>query len=139
VKSLRLQKIKRTIESLRALKSPLLAKNPHFEENPRLKKKRQDWKSRRPAYCLGSAESPSADFFLVWLMSSRSDPRRCDESRMQSPSEQAALLLWVALSVLYRLFVTARHAKKWPKSTRQPKVRRSLGILLIPVKSQNNS
>jgi hypothetical protein len=34
-------------------------------------------------------------------MSSRSDPRRCDESRMQSPSEektQAALLLWPALS-----------------------------------------
>jgi hypothetical protein len=49
----------------------------------------QDWKSRRPAYCLGSAESSAADFFLVWLMSSRSDPRRCEESRMQSPSEKA--------------------------------------------------
>jgi hypothetical protein len=96
VKSLRLQKIKQTIESLQALKSPRLAKNPHFEENPRLKKNWQDWKSRRPAYCLGSAKSPAVDFFLVWLMSSRSDPRRCDESRMQSPSEeraQAALLL----------------------------------------------
>ncbi len=93
-KSLRLQKIRRTIESLPALKSPRLVKNP------RLKKNRQDWKSRRPAYCLGSAESPAADFFLVWLMSSRSDPHRCDESRMQSPSEkkaQAALLLWAAL------------------------------------------
>ncbi len=34
-------------------------------------------------------------------MSSRSDPRRCDESRIQSLSEekaQAALLLWAALS-----------------------------------------
>jgi hypothetical protein len=80
---------------LRALKSLRLV------NNPRLKKNRRDWKSRRPAYSLGSAESPAADFFLVWLMSSRSDPRRCDESRMQSPSEekaQAALLLWVALS-----------------------------------------
>ncbi len=32
-----------------------------------------DW---RPAYCSGSAESPSADFLLHWLKSSRSDPRR---------------------------------------------------------------
>ncbi len=52
----------------------------------------------RPAYCLGSAESPAVDFLLVWLKSSRSDPRRCDVSIMQSPSgetAQAALLLWV--------------------------------------------
>jgi hypothetical protein len=26
-------------------------------------------------------------------------------------------------AVLYRLLVPARHAKKWPKSTRQPKFR----------------
>jgi hypothetical protein len=100
-KSLRLQKIRRTIESSRALKSPCLVKNQRLKKNPRLKKNRQDWKSRRPAYCLGSAESPAADFFLVWMMSSRSDPFRCDESRMQSPNEekaQAALLLWAALS-----------------------------------------
>jgi hypothetical protein len=58
-KSFRLLKNRRTIESLRALKSPRLVKNP----------------------CL-SAESPAADFSLVWLMSSRSDPRRCDEYRM---------------------------------------------------------
>ncbi len=68
IKSLRLQKNRRTIESLRALKSPRLVKN------------QQDWKSRRPAYCLGLAESPAADFLLVWLKSSRSDPRRCDLS-----------------------------------------------------------
>ncbi len=46
---------------------------------------------------LGSAESPAADFLLVWLKSSRSDPRRCDVSLIQSSSEetaQAALLLW---------------------------------------------
>jgi hypothetical protein len=54
---------------------------------------------------------------------------------MQSPSEekaQAALLLWVAL------LVPARHEKKWQKSMQQPKVRLPLGILLIPVKSQNS-
>ncbi len=80
-----LQKIRRTIESLRALKSPRLVKN------------QRDWKSWLPAYCLGSAESPAADFLLVWLKSSHSDPRRCIASLMQSPSEetaQAALLLW---------------------------------------------
>ncbi len=80
---------------MRALKSP------HLVKNQRLKKNQRDWKSRRPAYCLGLVESPAADFFLVWLMSSRSDPRRCDQSHMQSPSEekaQATLLLWAALS-----------------------------------------
>ncbi len=40
--------------------------------------------------------------------------------------------------ILYRLFVPARHAKKWLKSTRQPKVRLPPGILLISVKSQNS-
>ncbi len=137
-KSLHLQKIRRTIESLRALKSPRLVKKTlRLKKNPHLKKNQWDWKSRRPAYCLGSAESLAADFFLVLLMSSRSDPRRCAESRMQSPSEetaQAALLLWAALSRT----VPAHHAKKWLKSTGQPKVRRLLGILLIPVKSQNS-
>jgi hypothetical protein len=131
VKSLPLQKIRRTLESLRVLKSPRLVKNP------RLKKNRRDWKSRQPAYCLGSAESPAADFFLVWLMSSHSDHRRCDESRMQSPSEekaQAALLLWAALSHT----VLARHVKKWLKSTWQPKVRRPPGIPLISVKTQQS-
>jgi hypothetical protein len=30
---------------------------------------KRNWKSKRPAYCLGSAESPTADFSLVLLMS----------------------------------------------------------------------
>jgi hypothetical protein len=38
--------------------------------------------------------------------------------------------------VLYRLFVLARHAKKWPKSTQQPKVWLPPEISLISVKSQ---
>jgi hypothetical protein len=38
--------------------------------------------------------------------------------------------------VLYRLSVPARHAKKWLKSTRQPKVWLPPGIPLISVKSQ---
>jgi hypothetical protein len=126
---LRLQKIRRAIESLRALKSPRLVKN------------QWDWKNRQPAYCLGLAESPAADFLLVWLKSSRSDPRRCDESLMHSPSEetaQAALLLWAALSRTVPAVVLARNAKKWPKFMRQRKVRRVLGISLIPVKSQQS-
>jgi hypothetical protein len=40
--------------------------------------------------------------------------------------------------VLYRLFVPARHAKKWLKSTRQPKVWLLPGIPLISLKSQNS-
>ncbi len=63
VKSLRLEKIRRTIESLQALKSPCLVRNPC------LWKYWRDWKSKRPAYCLGSAESPTADYSLVPLMS----------------------------------------------------------------------
>jgi hypothetical protein len=100
-KSLRLLKNRWTIESLRALKSLRLVKNPRLKKNQCLKKNRQDLKSRQSAYCLGSAEYPAADFSLVWLMSSRSDPHRCDESCMQSPIEdeaQAALLLWAAPS-----------------------------------------
>ncbi len=76
-------------------------KKPAFEEKPVSGKNRRDRKRRPPAYCLGSAKSLAADFFLVWLMSTRSDPLRCDESPMRSPSEEktwAALLLWAAFS-----------------------------------------
>ncbi len=80
-----LQKNRRTIESLPALKCPRLVKN------------QREWKKLAACllFFLGSAESPAADFLLVWLKSSRSDPRRCVVSLMQSPSEetaQAALL-----------------------------------------------
>ncbi len=82
VKSLRPEKIRRRIESLRALISPRLVKNQRLQKSWRDWKSRRNWKSRRPAYCLGSAESPTSDFSLVPLMSSRSSPRKCDESRM---------------------------------------------------------
>ncbi len=71
--------------------------SPPDEIPTAIEKPAEPEKSKRPAYCLGSAESPAADFSPVWLMSSRSDPRRCNESCMSSPSEektQAALLLW---------------------------------------------
>jgi hypothetical protein len=125
-KSLRLTEKQADNRSLRALKFPRLVKN------------QRDWKSWRPAYCLGLAESPAADFLLVWLKSSRSDPRRCVVSLMQSPSEktaQAALLLWAdslpyCTGCLYR--------PTMPKSTRQPKTRRPLEFSLIPAKSQKS-
>ncbi len=119
-KSSCLQKVRRAIESLRALKSPRLVKN------------HRDWKNRWPAYCLGSAESPAADSLLVWLKSSRPDPRRCDESLMQSPSEgtaQAALLLW-ANSLPYCTGCLYQPAR--PISMRQSKIRRPLEFSLIP-------
>ncbi len=113
--SLRLQKITRAIESLRALKSPRLAEN------------QRDWKNRRPASCLGLAEYPAADFLLVWLKSSRSDPRRCDESLMQSPSEdktQASPLLW-ANSLLYCTGCLYRPAM--PRNGQNPRSNQKLG------------
>jgi hypothetical protein len=52
------------------------------------------------SYYMGSAESSAADFLLVWLKSSRSDPRRCVDSQTCRPqvtnTAQAALLLWAA-------------------------------------------
>jgi hypothetical protein len=108
MKSLRLQKNRRIYKILEPTeKQPVpkiwrAPKTRRVLKIPRVPKTRLVRKSRRP-YCLGSAGSPAADFLLAWLKSSRSDPRRCDESLMQSPSEetaQAALLLWV-ISLLY--------------------------------------
>jgi hypothetical protein len=59
VKSSRPEKVRRTIESSRALKSRRLVSVEILA----------DCNSKRPAYCLGSAESPTADFSLVPLMS----------------------------------------------------------------------
>ncbi len=73
-----LQKNRRTIESLQTLKSP------------RLVKIRRVPKSRRP-YCLGSAESPAADFLLDWLKSSRSEPRRYVASLLCRPQVRDGL------------------------------------------------
>ncbi len=50
-------------------------------------------------------------WLLPGLADPGSDPRRCDESRMQSPREkkvQAALLLWVALSCTVPAVCTGR-------------------------------
>ncbi len=76
-----LQKNRRTIEYWRALKSPRLVKN------------QRDWKNWRPAYCLGSAESPAADFLVDWLKSSRSDPRRFVASLSCRPQVRRRLRL----------------------------------------------
>jgi hypothetical protein len=65
-----------------------------FQNSGGFPKNRRLQKIRRP-YCLGSAESPVADFLLVWLKSSRSDPRRCDVPLMQSPSDR-----WTACTQL---------------------------------------
>jgi hypothetical protein len=100
----------------------------------RLVKNQRDWESWRPANCLGSEESSVADFPLAWLKSSRSDPRRCVVSHMQSPSEemaQAALLLWADCT-------GCLHQPALPKFTQQPKTRRPLEFSLIPAKSQKS-
>jgi hypothetical protein len=58
-----------------------------FKNSGGFPKYRRLQKIRLP-YCLGSAEYPAADFLLVWLKSSRSDPRRCEFPLLQSPSER---------------------------------------------------
>ncbi len=124
VKSLRPEKIRRIVKSLRALKSPRLVKYS------RLWKYWRNWKSRRPAYCLGSAESPTADFSLVPLMSTFSSS-----------------LMWWILQVRKELLPPCFYGRTLsctvpaictgpPKSTWQPKVWLPLGIPLLSVKSQ---
>ncbi len=83
-KSLRLLKIRRTIESLRALKSPRLVKNP------RLQKSWRNWKSRRPAYCLGSAESSAADFSFY----GRPFPPPCQEMAQIHAATKSQTSAW---------------------------------------------
>jgi hypothetical protein len=80
----------------------LFQKSGGFQNSGGFPKSRSLQKIRRP-YCLGSAESPAADLLLVWLKSSRSDPRRCDVPLMQSPSERwtACTLLLFAHSLPY--------------------------------------
>jgi hypothetical protein len=60
-------------------------------------------------YYLGSVESPTADFLLVWLKSSCSDPRRCTASQTCSSGRSA--FMGSVSHILYRLVVPARHAK----------------------------
>ncbi len=97
----------------------------------------------RAPYCLGSAESPTADLSLVPLMSTFSS------SMMYVLNLEHVVSKWRVSSrhsaftgglspVPYQLFVTARHAQKWFKSTRQPKIRRPHEIPLISVKSQQS-
>jgi hypothetical protein len=50
-----------------------------------------DLKKGRPAYCLSSAESLTADFLLDWLKSSCSYPRRCVASLSCRPQVETQL------------------------------------------------
>ncbi len=103
VKSLQVQKIRRMVKSLRALKSPRLVKY---------------WRSRkswRPAYCLGSAESPTADFSLVSLMSTFCSSLMWWISHVVSKWEEGSgcpAFMGGPSPVLYRLFVPARHCQE---------------------------
>jgi len=67
---------------LAGIEIPAPGEKPAFVEKLAELEKQAGLESKRPAYYLGSVESPTADFFPVPLMSSCSPPRRCDESRM---------------------------------------------------------
>jgi hypothetical protein len=105
-----LQKYRRMIESWRASKSPRLAKISA----------EKGW---RPAYYLGSAESPTADFLLDWLKSSRSDPHRCTASQTCRPQvrSQPSLLCFYGQS-LSRTVPAGRTGPALPKYTRKSKL-----------------
>jgi hypothetical protein len=81
-------------------------------------------------------ESPTADFSLVPLMSTFSSSLMWWISHVVSKwggSSCHNAFMGGLSPVLYRLFVPARHAKKWPNSMRQPKVWLPPGIPLISV------
>ncbi len=63
------------------------------------------------AYYLGSAESPTADFLLVWLKSSCLDPRRCAASQTCRPQVGSQLKPLCFYGRRLSRTVPARHAK----------------------------
>ncbi len=124
-KTLLLLKIRRIEKSLLLLKIRRIEKlkSPCLVEKLRLKKSRRNWKSRRPAYCLDIIS------IISWLLPSLADEHvqiLVDVMNLACSLQVRRILRLPCLygwpsPILYRLFVPARHAKKWLKSTRQPK------------------
>ncbi len=85
-------------------------------------------KSWQPAYCLGSAESPTADFLLDWLKSSHSDPRRYVASLSCRPQvrPQPRLPCFYEESLPY--CTGCLYRPDMPKYTRKPKLLAALHI-----------
>ncbi len=93
----------------------------------------------RPAYCLGSAESPAADFLLDWLMSSRSDPRRCVASLSCRPQVRTQPRLPCFYGpTLPRTVPAACTSPTCQNSRGSQKFRWPCKFSLIPVKSQES-
>jgi hypothetical protein len=130
VKSSQREKIRRTMESLRALKSPRWWKTSVY--------RKAGGTGKAGGLLTRSAESPTTDFSLVLLMSTFSSLLMWWISHVVSKwggSSCCPCFMGRLSPVPYRLFVLARHAKKWLKSKRQQKVWLPPGIPLIPVKT----
>ncbi len=134
-KSLRLLKIRQTIKSLRGIEIPAPGEKPTFVK----KLAELEKQAACLLFRLGGISS-------CWLLPGLAD----EHVQILVDVMSLACILQVRrrlrlpcfygrpFPVLYRLFVPAHHAKKWLKSTRQPKVRLPPGILLISVKSKNS-
>jgi hypothetical protein len=93
----------------------------------------------RPAYCLGSAESPAADFLLDWLKSSHSDPRRCLASLSCRPQVRTQPRLPCFYGrTLPRTVPAACTGPTCQNSRGSQNFRRPRKFSLIPVKSQES-
>ncbi len=79
-------------------------------------------KSWRPAYCFGSAESPTADFLLDWLKSSRSDPRRYVASLSCRPQVRPQPRLPCFYEESLPNCTSCLYRPDMPKYTRKPKL-----------------
>ena len=96
-------------------------------------------KNWRPAYCLGSAESPAADFHLEWLKSSRSDPHRYVASLSCRPQVRRRLRLPCFYGrTLSRTVPAACTGPTCQNSRGNQNFRRPREFSLIPVKSQKS-
>ncbi len=120
-KSLQPMKIRRIEKSLWLMKITQIGKSSRALKSPRPVKYWQSWKSRRnwkcrqPAYCLGLAESPTADVSLVPLMSKFCSSLMWWISHVVSQWREGSGcpdFMGRPSPVPYRLFVPARHAKK---------------------------
>ncbi len=150
-KSLQLVKIRRMVKSLRPVKIRRMAKS-FFCQNPCAWWNISIHGNASGAGKVGGPLKNSLLFRLGRISNSWLLPGPADEhvllfvdvlnlehvvSKWRVSSRRSAFMGSLSPAP-YWLFVPARHAQKWSKSLRQPKIRRSFGIPLISVKSQQS-
>ncbi len=123
VKSSRLLKIRWMVKSLRPLKIRRMIKSLRPSKSLHLVKYQCPWKCRK--------SRPPVDKHVVDVMN------LVNAVSKGGMVPQCPVFMGGLSPVLYRMPVPARHAQKWYKSTRQPKIRRLPGIPLISVSNSS--